>query len=848
MAASFSCLFGSKRNPSFRINLLALVNNAIEHFRNMGGHMNNRFTESAKNALTGAQKAAGILGHTYIGSEHLLLALASCHDSVAARILDAKGLDKERLHNAVAEYSGLGTPTSPSPADITPILKRIIENSSTKTSLDGALSVGSEHLLLSLLDEGESVACRIILSLAVSVAELKNDLSSFLSSCGEMQHTKRNPSSLLSRLPNLQNYGKDLTELALLDKLDPVIGRDEETARVIQTLSRRTKNNPCLVGEPGVGKTAVAEGLAIRIAKNDVPSALRGKHIIALDLSAMIAGAKYRGEFEERLRGVLDEIRKTPEILLFIDEIHVLCGAGAAEGAIDAANILKPPLSRGELHLIGATTLDEYRKHIEKDSALERRFQKIMLNEPSVEETVSILKGLRERYETHHRIRISDKAIEAAAELSARYVGERFLPDKAIDLLDEAASRLRIRSEIPPRSLRRMEEKLEKLKKERDEMIKAQNFEGAIKSRDEEKALRALYEDRKAELLKKQNDSPPILKEEDIASVLTEITGIPLYRLNAETTMQFACIEKTLGDVILGQDDAVTRVANAIKRSMSGLRDPSRPIGSFLFLGPTGVGKTELAKAVARAVFATENSLIRLDMSEYMEAYSVSKLIGSAPGYVGYEEGGKLTERIRKNPYSLVLFDEIEKAHPDLFHLLLQILEDGTLTDSHGRKTDFRNTIIIMTSNLISSSQPKPLTGFAEAREAESTAISRKEAEEMLRKSFRPELLNRIDEIVIFSGISPETMREICKQMLERLKGYLSKSKVEFTFDALLIDLLSSEALKERNGARPLRRLITRLVENPIATALLDGSIKQGDSVIITAEKEKVVFRKPRSE
>ena len=810
--------------------------------------MKNRFTESAKNALTGAQKAAGIRGQTYIGSEHLLLALSSCHDSVAARLLDAKGLDKERLHNAVSEYSGLGSPTAPTPDDMTPTLKKIIEASMAKTALDGSETVGSEHLLLALLEEGDSVACRIILALAVSVAELKSDLTAFLSSMGEVKSkAKESRNSLLSRLPHLQNYGKDLTELALLQKLDPVIGRDNETSRVIQTLSRRTKNNPCLVGEPGVGKTAVVEGLAIRVAKNEVPTALRGKHIIALDLSAMIAGAKYRGEFEERLRGVLDEIRKTPEILLFIDEIHILCGAGAAEGAIDAANILKPPLSRGELHLIGATTLDEYRKHIEKDSALERRFQKISVNEPTAEETVGILKGLREKYEAHHKIRISDKAIEEATELSMRYIGERFLPDKAIDLLDEAAARLHIEAEKPPKNLLRMEEKLEKLHLERQEMIRLQNFEGAIKNRDEERKLRMQYETRKKEFERRQKDAPPILREDGIRAVLTEITGIPLYHLSAETDCLLSSIEKELYDVIIGQDDAVLRVASAIKRSMSGLKNPSRPIGSFLFLGPTGVGKTELAKAVARAVFKTDTSLIRLDMSEYMEAYSVSKLIGSAPGYVGYEEGGKLTERVRKSPYSLILFDEIEKAHPDIFHLLLQILEDGALTDSHGRQVDFKNTVIIMTSNLIGGKNGRVMTGFLERNAESEQSISRKDAEAILRASFRPELLNRIDEIIVFEDISSETMKAICRQLLKKLNGYLKKSKLEFTFDAVLVDFLSEEALKEKNGARPLRRLITRLIENEIATALLRNDYEAGDTIRVSVSDGKIIFMKEKA-
>lgn len=793
--------------------------------------MKNRFTENAEQALLEAEKSASALGHTYIGSEHLLIGLAATENGIAAKILSGKGLTRERLTEAVAEYSGIGSRSAPSGADMTPRARRIIRNSAEKTALDNASAIGTEHILLSLLEESEGVACRLILSLGVSVGELRSDLSAFLTSCGDIARAvSEKRASVLGSLSTLQNYGRDLTYLAAEGKLDPVIGRDTETERVIEILSRRTKNNPCLIGEPGVGKTAVVEGLSERIVKKDVPAALLNKHIVSLDLSAMIAGAKYRGEFEERLKSALEELRKNPDILLFIDEIHMISGAGAAEGAIDAANILKPALSRGELHLIGATTVDEYRKYIEKDSALERRFQPVLVHEPTVEETVAILRGLRPRYEAHHDIRITDEALTAAAELSRRYIHDRFLPDKAIDLIDESAARCRIAAEKIPPDLYLLEEKMREISAEREKMIRMQDFDGAMRTREDERKLREAYRAKTALLEQKREESLPTLTREDVAAVLTAATGIPLYKLSEKNDNRLSEMEKELENAVYGQEHAIRAVSAAIRRSMAGLRDPERPIGSFLFLGSTGVGKTELAKAVAKALFDSEDALIRLDMSEYKEEQSLSKLIGSAPGYVGYEEGGKLTERVRKQPYSLLLFDEIEKAHPDIYNLLLQILEDGRLTDSHGRQVDFRNTVIVITSNLITDADKNRSLGFV-ASSSPKDESSRRPTEEKLLRHFRPEFLNRIDEIIVFNQISKETMDKIALSMLNTLRNKLAEGQIDFSYDDALVRFLSDTAYAEKNGARPLRRLLVKYVENDLSTALLSGTYLPGDRI-----------------
>ncbi len=802
--------------------------------------MKNRFTEAAEKVLTAAQKSAGLLGHTYIGSEHLLLGLLEVEEAISSRILRSKGLNLRLLTEAVAEYAGLGSPSHPAAEDMTPRARRIIEKAEEKTSLDKASLVGSEHILLALLDESDSVACRMILSESVSVGELKSEVTAFLSSFkSDLLEKSTDSKAENSRLPFIGAYGKDLTEEARRNTLDPVIGREGESARLIQVLSRRKKNNPCLIGEPGVGKTAVVEGLASKIAASDVPEPLIGTRIISLDLSAMIAGAKYRGEFEERLKGVLEELRKNPDILLFIDEIHMLSGAGAAEGAIDAANILKPALARGELRLIGATTHEEYRKHIESDSALERRFQPVIVREPTKEESVRILTGLLPRYEQHHSVKITEEAVRHAVELSSRYITDRFLPDKAIDLLDEAASAKRIAASKRPTVFLQKEKELRELLSQREKAIRDQNFEEAIALREKENALRRALKEEKIRESEEKAKSLPILTEEDISRVLTEMTGIPLYRLTEETQTRLSCMEEDLSQSIIGQSDAINALSAAIRRSMAGLRDPERPIGSFLFLGPSGVGKTALARMAAEVIFGSPDALIRLDMSEYMEAYSTSKLIGSAPGYVGFEDGGRLTDAVRKRPYSLILFDEIEKAHPDVYNLLLQILEDGNLTDSHGRHTDFSNTVIVITSNLIRGLDERKSIGFLE-KSSGAAPVKRKSLEEKLRLHFRPELINRIDEILLFRNLDRTDIKAIAKKMLTSFSRFADQKGIRLTFDTGVTDYLAARAAEEENGARPLRRLITELVENRFSELLLSGKIKSGDR--ITARMEKDIF------
>ncbi len=783
--------------------------------------MNNRFTKNAERALKKTEEIAGTLGHTHIGSEHILLGLLGTEESIASGILEGKGLCYGRVYDALVEYAGIGAKTQPSGKDMTPRAIQILEHASSKTALDGATAIGTEHILLSLLEEGESVGCRLLRSLGVGVSELRTEIAAFLSSCSEMQNEQKK--DFLSSLPHLKNYGQDLTAFARDGKYDPVIGREQETERLIEVLSRRRKNDPCLIGEPGVGKTAIVEGLAERISKRNVPATLLDKRIISLDLSGMIAGAKYRGEFEERLKGILEELRKNKNILLFIDEIHILCGAGAAEGAIDAANILKPALSRGEVQIIGATTLGEYRKYIEKDAALERRFQPILVNEPSVAETIRILHGILPRYEAHHGVRIGEDAVKAAAELSKRYIHDRFLPDKAIDLIDEASARLRIRSEHQAGSLLAIEDELIKTRAKRDTMLREKNFDAVIEAREKENDLLYTYKHRK-----KENDSteklPPLLTEGDIASLLTATTGIPIYRLTAKNSEHLANMESELKARIVGQDTAINAVSYAVLRSMAGLRDQNRPIGSFLFLGPSGVGKTACARAMAEIVFGTENALIRLDMSEYKEAYSISKIIGAAPGYIGYDEGGKLTERVRKAPHSLILFDEIEKACPDIYGLLLQILEDGCLTDSHGRRVDFRSTIIVITSNLIATLPPH--TGFSFCANDDASDV-RKETEQALSQHFRPEFLNRIDELVVFSSLNESNLSSIAEAMLKSLAEKSKINGLTVSFDESVAPHLAKIAAKEKNGARPLRRLIVKEIENPLSLFLLQKNEKQ---------------------
>ncbi len=801
--------------------------------------MKKHFTENAEAALFFAEKIAGDLGHTYIGSEHLLLGLASRGSAFSAKILESNSISYDRILENVKALVGTGAKTSPNGLNLTPRTVKIIESAANKTVLDEATSIGSEHLLLSLIEDSDSVGARILVSLGANLTDISADISSFLRGYGGKSREKSDGSSLQKRLPLLSSYGRDLTFLAKTGVLDPVIGRDTETERIIEILSRRQKNNPCLVGEPGVGKTAVVEGLAARIVSGNVPALLRDKIIVSLDLSAMIAGAKYRGEFEERMKGILAELRKNTDVLLFIDEVHMLSGAGAAEGAIDAANILKPPLSRGELHLIGATTAEEYRKYIEKDAALERRFQPIEIREPSPEEAIIILKGIAPRYEEHHKIKISEDALRAAAELSHRYLPDRFLPDKAIDLLDEAAARLRIENERSPLSLFKLQKDLRTVESQRESLILKQDFLAAARLRDEESRLRSAYREAISES-KTKTEQLPVLKRKHIEEVLTATTGIPIYRLSGDMALHFQNVGDALSKAIVGQDEAIGSVSSAIRRSMAGLKDPLRPIASFLFLGPEGVGKTACAKAIAKAVFGDESALIRLDMSEYREGFAISKLIGSAPGYVGYEEGGKLTERVRKHPYSLILFDEIEKAHSDIYDILLQILDDGSLTDSHGRRIDFRNTVIIMTSNLLKQKGSVGTLGFHGRTESEES--EREFSESILKKYFRPELLNRIDDIVIFSPLSEDALKKIAKQLLTELGAKLITHEIHLEYTDALLSYLSKLALREKNGARPLRRLVRRQIEDKIASGLLLQNFSRGDTLILDSPENAITI------
>ena len=820
----------------------------------------NRFTQKAQHTLNRSLEMARELGHTYIGSEHILLALSAETDSVASKLLEKYGVTPDSIRDSIIEMTGTGTPGYVSSLDMTPRTKKIIESSSYESMRHGQGYIGTEHLLLALLGESDCVAVKILIELGVGVDELKGSIEEFLGEMNggsrqssdesrgrETSHSKESKKSNIKGAPNLSNYGRDLTALAREGKIDPIIGRDKETERVIQILSRRTKNNPCLIGEPGVGKTAVVEGLAQKIVDGNVPETLKGKTIVALDISSMIAGAKYRGEFEERLKGVMSEVAKDPSIILFIDEIHTIIGAGAAEGAVDAANIIKPALARGEMQVVGATTISEYRAHIEKDAALERRFQSVMVNEPTAEESVLILKGLRDKYEAHHKLKITDEAIEAAVTLSKRYIPDRFLPDKAIDLIDEAASRIRISTFTSPPDLKDAEEKLKSLSHDKEEAIGSQDFERAAKLRDEEKKLRAEYDEKKNEWEKSNDRSGHAVTESDIADIVTQWTGIPVSRLMEEESDKLMKLEELLKSKVIGQDRAIEAISKAIRRGRIGLKNPNRPIGSFIFIGPTGVGKTELTKALADVMFGDPGAMVRLDMSEYMEKHSVSKLIGSPPGYVGFEEGGQLTEKIRRKPYSVVLFDEIEKAHPDVFNIMLQVLEDGILTDSQGRKVDFKNTIIIMTSNAGASSlqnTSRPL-GFVTSDAGEDEKKQQDESiMNALKATFRPEFLNRVDDIIIFSKLTHENICRIAELMLGEVTKRVKDIGIELGFDSSVTELVAKEGFDPVYGARPLRRAIVRMVEDTFSTEMLEGKIKAGDKIYAKAENDKIVFEK----
>ena len=813
--------------------------------------MTNRFTRKAQNALNHALIAARSFGHSYVGSEHLLVGLASDSESVSARILAAKGATRAKIIDTITTAIGTGTPTDVTAADLTPRTKQIIEMSAYTSTRLGHSYIGTEHLLLSLLEETDCVALRVLEALGVSAIDLKNSLLSYLDGVkptapvDKAARTQARADGALRDCPTLASYGRNLTALAKEGKLDPIIGRDTETERVIQILARRQKNNPCLIGEPGVGKTAVVEGLAKRIADGNIPEMLRDKSIITVDIPSMIAGAKYRGEFEERLKNVMAEVAKRPDIILFIDEIHTLVGAGAAEGALDAANILKPALSRGEMQLIGATTIAEYRKNIEKDAALERRFQSVMVGEPSPEDAVRILRGLRDRYEAHHKLKISDDAIEAAVSLSARYINDRYLPDKAIDLVDEAASRLRISRYTSPPDVKALEARVDTLCREKEEAIKAQDFEAAARLRDEEQALRDELRRETTAWQENRRDAALTVTREDIADIVTAWTGIPVRQMESEESKKLLHLDKILKEHIIGQPEAVDAVAKAIRRGRMGLKDPKRPLGSFLFLGPTGVGKTELCRALALVMFGDRNAIIRVDMSEYMEKHSVSRLIGSPPGYVGYDEGGQLTEKIRRKPYSVVLFDEVEKAHPDVLNILLQILDDGMLTDAQGRRVDFKNTVIILTSNIGASAitEKAKSLGFAAAATDEKAAM---EANVMqaLKSAFRPEFLNRLDEIIVFNRLTDADIRKIASLLLAELGERICGIGVEIEFDPSLVAYVAEKGFDPIYGARPLRRAITSLVEDSFSEAMLEGRIAAGDRILAKAIEGKVLFEK----
>ena len=806
---------------------------------------NNRWTEKAQNALRLSYEAASALGHNYVGSEHILLGLLGEKRGVASKILLSYGVTGDALTAAIVQAIGKGTP-GVQPMGMTPHAKEIMELAAAEAAGQGAGYIGTEHMLMAILREKDSSAMGLLRSLGTDARAIYRTLEeggreeSPLASPGEGRKSGEK-----NTLKALGQFGIDLTARAREGKLDPVIGREQEIQRVMQILSRRQKNNPCLMGEPGVGKTAIAEGLAQKIVQGDVPETLSGKRLITLDLSAMVAGAKYRGEFEERLKNALQEVKRAGNIILFIDELHMIVGAGAAEGAVDAANILKPALSRGELQVIGATTTQEYRKHIEKDAALERRFQPVTVEEPSQEDAQKILLGLRDKYEAHHKIKITDEAIRGAVEISARYIPDRYLPDKALDLLDEAASRARLKNMTPPPSLKALENTIAQTEKEKEEAVRTQDFERAAALRDEEKQQKAHLEEQKEQWALSRGRISGAIGLEDIAQVAALLTGIPMAQMTEDEAVRLAHLEEELHRRVVGQEEAVRAVAKAIRRGRVGLKDPNRPVGSFLFLGPTGVGKTELAKALAQGVFGEEKSLIRLDMSEYMERHSVSKLVGSPPGYVGYEEAGQLTEKVRRRPYCVLLFDEIEKAHPDVFNLLLQVLDDGILTDSQGRRVDFKNTIIIMTSNVGASQlQNKRPLGFGGAQGEEEDRQMKKELLAQLKKAFRPEFLNRIDDTIVFTRLQKDEIRQIAARLMDQVVERLRQAGLEASYDDALLDHLAESGFDPDYGARPLRRAIQSQIEDLAAMELLEGHVKKGEHVLFTLRDGEVLLEK----
>ena len=814
--------------------------------------MTYKFTNRANKAIEIANDIALELGHSYIGTEHILYGLAKEGNGIASKVLENQNVTADDILNKIEELIG-SDESIENIVDFTPRTKRVVESAFIEARKLGYNFIGTEHLLIGILREGDCVAAKILLDLNVNIPKLYNEIIKVINE-GEDYNSSDDSSNnsnggkrrgSYNQTPTLNQFGQDLTKKAEEGKLDPVIGRKQEIERVIEILSRRTKNNPCLIGEPGVGKTAAVEGLAQKIAAGDVPEILKDKRVVTLDISGMVAGSKYRGDFEERIKKALNEVKKAGDVILFIDEIHTIVGAGAAEGAIDAANILKPLLARGEIQLVGATTLNEYRKFIEKDAALERRFSPITVNEPSEKDTIQILKGIRDKYEAHHNVKITDEAIEAAVKLSIRYVNDRFLPDKAIDLIDEASSRARLKTYTEPDSLKELQEEIEKTKNEKEEAVLNQKFEKAAELRDTEKALRDKFEKEQSKWKSKNTKSIVTITEENIAEVIANWTGIPAKKITEDENEKLKNLEKELHKRVIGQNEAVEAVSKAIRRGRVGLKDPKRPIGSFLFLGPTGVGKTELSKALAEVLFGDENAMIRLDMSEFMEPHSVSKLIGAPPGYVGFDDGGQLTEKIRRKPYSVVLFDEIEKAHPDVMNMLLQILEDGRLTDSQGRTVNFKNTVIIMTSNLGARliTDRKQL-GFANK---EGEADSKKEYEEIkkevmaeLKKELRPEFINRIDEIIVFHKLNDNDINQIIDIMLKEVVNRLKEQKYDVEFEPEVKEMVAKEGIDKNFGARPLRRTIQNLVEDKLAEEILDGKLNKGKLAKFTVKDGKM--------
>ena len=793
------------------------------------------FTQKANDALNSAITAAENLGHTYVGSEHILLGLLAESGGMAHTALTAKKVTYNEVESIIKSSIGIGSPTVLSPNDFTPRSKNIIDTAILQGRSMGHSYIGTEHILMGIIREGSGAATEILSRLGVQPQDLLSDLTNALGSSGQPSAAKKE-SKEKSDTPTLSQFGRDLTVLAMQGRIDPVIGRQNEIERVIQILSRRTKNNPCLIGEPGVGKTAIAEGLALKIATGEVPELLRSKRIITLDLTGMVAGTKYRGDFEERIRNAIEEVKKAGDIILFIDEVHTLIGAGSAEGAVDAANILKPSLARGELQVIGATTLEEYRKHIEKDAALERRFQPVTVGEPTEEEAIEILKGIRDKYEAHHKVKITDSAILAAVKMSSRYIGDRYLPDKAIDLVDEAASRVRLKAFTAPPDLKALENKLKSLNEEMESAVNSQDFERAAEIRDEKNKVASELDSERQLWKEKSSRSTGEVGEQEIASIVSQWTGIPVVQLTQEESQRLLHMEEELHGRIVGQTEAVSAVARAIRRGRAGLKDPKRPTGSFIFLGPTGVGKTELCKTLASSMFGDENAMIRLDMSEYMEKHTVSRLVGSPPGYVGYEEGGQLTEKVRRRPYSVVLFDEIEKAHPDVFNMLLQILEDGILTDSQGRRVDFKNCIIIMTSNvgakMIAQSGAGTL-GFApQSNETMNEKKIREAVMGELKNVFRPEFLNRVDDIIVFHQLGKEDINEIAKRMLDVLSKRVRELEIGLEFSIEAVEAIGKAGFDPVYGARPLRRAIQQQIEDKLSEEMLEGRLTAGKDYI----------------